>query len=254
VGAPAASPFGALLRQWRGLRGLSQLALAAEAATTTRHLSFLETGRASPSREMVLRLSEALDVPLRERNALLEAAGFASVYRETPFDAVELGPIRRVIALLLEASEPFPSVVVTLGAGPDSVAAPARSAAAISGWIGQTASRAGVASPANSAAAERNSTNRATVRAASRLAEAVSAVEATPVISAATRSGMTVIRSALSQSVPTGWAAATTCVAADPPTAANAAPTAMPANRLATTRTVGDMGDLSAGSPGIGLG
>jgi transcriptional regulator with XRE-family HTH domain len=79
VGEPVASPFGALLRQWRALRGLSQLALASEAATTTRHLSFLETGRASPSREMVLRLAEALDVPLRERNALLDAAGFASI-------------------------------------------------------------------------------------------------------------------------------------------------------------------------------
>ncbi len=78
LGAPAASPFGALLRQWRGLRGLSQLALAGEAATTTRHLSFLETGRASPSREMVLRLAEALDVPLRERNALLEATPSSS--------------------------------------------------------------------------------------------------------------------------------------------------------------------------------
>jgi transcriptional regulator with XRE-family HTH domain len=108
----APSPFGALLRQWRGLRGLSQLALAGEAATTTRHLSFLETGRASPSREMVLRLAEALDVPLRERNALLEAAGFASLYRESALDAAELGPIRRVIALLLEAAEPFPAVVV----------------------------------------------------------------------------------------------------------------------------------------------
>jgi transcriptional regulator with XRE-family HTH domain len=112
MGDSAASPFGALLRGWRRLRGLSQLALAAEAATTTRHLSFLETGRASPSRAMVLRLAEALDVPLRERNALLEAAGFASVYRETALDAEELGAIRRVIALLLEASEPFPSLVV----------------------------------------------------------------------------------------------------------------------------------------------
>jgi transcriptional regulator with XRE-family HTH domain len=101
-----------LLRQWRALRGLSQLGLAAEAATTTRHLSFLETGRTSPSREMVLRLAEALDVPLRERNALLEAAGFASVYRESSLDGAELGAIRRVIALLLEAAEPFPCVVV----------------------------------------------------------------------------------------------------------------------------------------------
>jgi transcriptional regulator with XRE-family HTH domain len=107
-----ASPFGALLREWRRLRGLSQLALAGEAATTTRHLSFLETGRASPSRGMVLRLAEALDVPLRERNALLDAAGFASFYRESTLDAAELGAIRRVIGLLLEASEPFPAFVV----------------------------------------------------------------------------------------------------------------------------------------------
>jgi transcriptional regulator with XRE-family HTH domain len=108
----ASCGFGALLRQWRALRGMSQLALAGEARTTTRHVSFLETGRAMPSREMVIRLAEALDVPLRERNALLEAGGFASLYRQHGLDDAEIGPIRRVIALLLESAEPFPAVAV----------------------------------------------------------------------------------------------------------------------------------------------
>lgn len=115
MGASTPSAFGALLREWRGLRGASQLALALEAGTSTRHLSFLETGRAGPSREMVLRLADALDVPLRERNALLEAAGFASLYRESALEAADLGPIRRVIALMLEAAEPFPAAVVDRG-------------------------------------------------------------------------------------------------------------------------------------------
>jgi transcriptional regulator with XRE-family HTH domain len=106
------SQFGALLREWRALRAMSQLSLAVEASTTPRHVSFLETGRATPSREMVVRLAEALDVPLRERNVLLEAAGFAALYREHGFDDAEIGPIRRVIALLLENAEPFPSVAV----------------------------------------------------------------------------------------------------------------------------------------------
>lgn len=97
------SPVGALLRQWRERRGLSQLALAMQAATTPRHVSFVETGRAQPSREMVLRLAEVLDVPLRERNALLEAAGFASHFRETPLDAPQMGEVRRVLELLLKA-------------------------------------------------------------------------------------------------------------------------------------------------------
>jgi len=108
----ASCRFGALLREWRALRGMSQLALANEASTTTRHVSFLETGRATPSREMVIRLAEALDVPLRERNALLEASGFASLYRQHRIDDAEIGPIRRVLALLLESTEPFPAVAV----------------------------------------------------------------------------------------------------------------------------------------------
>ncbi len=106
------SPFGRLLRQWRGLRGMSQLALATEAGTTTRHLSFVETGRSQPTRQMVLRLAEALDVPLRERNTLLGAAGFASLYRESPLETPALGPIQRMLEFTLERHEPFPAFLV----------------------------------------------------------------------------------------------------------------------------------------------
>lgn len=108
----AGNAFGALLRDWRRLRGTSQLALATEAGTSTRHLSFLETGRARPSREMVVRLSAALDVPLRERNALLGAAGFAPLYRETRLDAPDMEPLRRMLRFLLAAYEPFPAVLI----------------------------------------------------------------------------------------------------------------------------------------------
>src|SRR5262245_29401747 len=81
---------GALLREWRAARRVSQLALALEAGTSTRHLSYVETGKAQPSREMVRRLADALDMPLRERNALLLAAGYAPEYAETRLDAPEL--------------------------------------------------------------------------------------------------------------------------------------------------------------------
>jgi transcriptional regulator with XRE-family HTH domain len=106
------SPFGRLLRQWRSLRGMSQLALALEAGTTTRHLSFVETGRSQPTRQMVLRLAEALDVPLRERNVLLGAAGFASLYRESPLETPTLGPVQRMLDFTLERHEPFPAFLV----------------------------------------------------------------------------------------------------------------------------------------------
>lgn len=108
----AHSPFGRLLREWRALRGLSQLALATEAGVSPRHLSFVETGRSQPSREMVLRLAEALDVPLRERNALLGAAGFAAVYRESALGAPEIQPIERMLAFLLDRYEPFPAYLL----------------------------------------------------------------------------------------------------------------------------------------------
>jgi transcriptional regulator with XRE-family HTH domain len=105
-------PFARLLRHWRRLRGQSQLTLATEADVSTRHLSFLETGRSTPRREMVLRLAIALDVPLRERNALLAAAGFASVYQESDLDAPEMSMLRRMLDFLLEQHSPFPAVLL----------------------------------------------------------------------------------------------------------------------------------------------
>ena len=101
-----------MLREWRAARGLSQLALSIEAGVSARHLSFIETGRATPSREMVLSLAEHLEVPLRDRNALLEAAGFAAVYRETPLDAASMSDVREALRHMLEASEPNPTFVV----------------------------------------------------------------------------------------------------------------------------------------------
>src|SRR6185503_10439943 len=110
--APAHSPFGGLLRHWRTGRGLSQLALATEAGISTRHLSFLETGRAQPSRAMVQLLAGMLDVPLGERNALLVSAGYARVYGDRPLGAPELEPVRRALQFILRQQEPFPALVV----------------------------------------------------------------------------------------------------------------------------------------------
>lgn len=107
-----ASPFGGLLREWRNLRKLSQLELALQAGISQRHLSFLESGRSRPSREMVMGLSETLDVPLRERNALLSAAGFAPLYRERSLQVSEMAPVRRALELTLKHHEPYPAVVV----------------------------------------------------------------------------------------------------------------------------------------------
>ena len=104
--------FGDQLRQWRQRRRLSQLGLAAEADLSTRHLSFVETGRAKPSREMVLRLSDALELPLRSRNAMLVAAGHAPTYPERPFDHVSLAGAREVIQRILDAHMPFPALTV----------------------------------------------------------------------------------------------------------------------------------------------
>ncbi len=99
--------FGALLRHWRGVRHLSQLDLAMEAGVSTRHLSFVETGRAQPSRGMILHLADVLDVPLRERNALLDAA-----FRETSLSDPEMTDIRRVLEFILERHEPFGAVAM----------------------------------------------------------------------------------------------------------------------------------------------
>ena len=91
---------------------MSQLALSTEAGVTPRHVSFVESGRANPSREMVLTLARALDVPLRERNQMLLAAGFAPLYRETGLDAEELGQVRAALDRMLAHHEPFPAVVM----------------------------------------------------------------------------------------------------------------------------------------------
>src|SRR6266849_4455090 len=93
----AESALGPLLRLWRERRRMSQLFLASEAEISSRHLSFIETGRAAPSRAMVLRLDEYLDVPLRERNQLLTAAGFAPVFRERSLDDQSMQPARAAV-------------------------------------------------------------------------------------------------------------------------------------------------------------
>src|SRR5215207_7152336 len=110
--AVATAPIGDQLRHWRTRRRMSQLDLALEAGVSARHLSFLETGRSRPSREMVLRLAEELEVPLRDRNQLLLAAGFAPAYEERPLEAPEMEPVRRAVAQVLTGHEPFPAAVV----------------------------------------------------------------------------------------------------------------------------------------------
>jgi transcriptional regulator with XRE-family HTH domain len=103
---------GARLREWRMRRRLSQLDLACEAEISTRHLSFVETGRAQPSREMVLHLAEQLEVPLRERNELLVAAGFAPVFPERPLDDPALTGARAALELILKGHEPYPALLI----------------------------------------------------------------------------------------------------------------------------------------------
>jgi transcriptional regulator with XRE-family HTH domain len=104
--------FGARVRWWRARRGLSQLDLAGAAGTSQRHVSFLESERAQPSREMVLRLAATLDVPLRQQNALLLAAGYAPAWRESDLTAPELAVVNQALDHMLAQQEPFPAVVV----------------------------------------------------------------------------------------------------------------------------------------------
>jgi len=105
-------PVGALLRQWREHRRLSQLELSIQAEISARHLSFVETGRSTPSREMLLHLADELDLPLRERNRLLLAAGYAPVYPETTMDAPRMSAVRAALRQVLTAHEPYPAVVM----------------------------------------------------------------------------------------------------------------------------------------------
>ncbi|MFE6974999.1 helix-turn-helix domain-containing protein [Streptomyces sp. NPDC057682] len=103
---------GPLLRSWRERRRISQLELALRADSSARHISFIETGRARPSQEMVLRLAEHLDVPVRERNALLVVAGYAPHYAETPLDDPAMGALREGLDRLLQGYDPYPAFVV----------------------------------------------------------------------------------------------------------------------------------------------
>lgn len=105
-------PVGDLLREWRQRRRMSQLDFAVEAEISSKHLSFLETGRSRPSREMVLHLAELLDVPLRERNSLLIAAGFAPMFKEHALNDPELQPARDAVDLVLRGHEPYPAIAV----------------------------------------------------------------------------------------------------------------------------------------------
>jgi transcriptional regulator with XRE-family HTH domain len=107
-----AQSIGDLLRQWRKLRLLSQLELAAQAEISARHLSFIENGRSAPSRDIVLRLAEALGLELRERNQLLLAAGYAPAYHQTSLEAPHMSAIRGMVRQVLAAHEPYPAVVL----------------------------------------------------------------------------------------------------------------------------------------------
>ncbi len=108
----AVTELGSLLRRWRSLRGRSQLDLALEAGLSQRHLSFIESGRSTPGRQKLIDLSEALDVPLRDRNALLLAAGYAPIYADSGWDAPEMRSITRAINRMLRQQEPYPAILM----------------------------------------------------------------------------------------------------------------------------------------------
>lgn len=110
--AVSAAPVGLLLREWRARRRVSQLELSSETGVSTRHLSFVETGRSRPSRDLLMRLAEHLDLPLRERNALLLAAGFAPEYAQTPLSAESMRDVRRSLQALVDAHQPCPAMAV----------------------------------------------------------------------------------------------------------------------------------------------
>jgi transcriptional regulator with XRE-family HTH domain len=108
----ASKNVGDLLREWRQRRRLSQLALACDAEISTRHLSFVETGRAQPSREMILHLSEQMEIPMRERNILLVAAGYAPIFSERSLEDPALATVRKAIDLILEGQKPYPAFAI----------------------------------------------------------------------------------------------------------------------------------------------
>jgi transcriptional regulator with XRE-family HTH domain len=122
---------GALLREWRTRRRLTQLDLALDAGISARHLSFVETGRSKPSPEMVLLLAEQLEVPVRERNQLLLAAGYAPAFPERSFEDPELAPVREALDLILTGHEPYPALVIDRGWNVVAANAPFRALSAL---------------------------------------------------------------------------------------------------------------------------
>jgi transcriptional regulator with XRE-family HTH domain len=104
--------FGMLLKHWRNQRGYSQLDLAVTSQVSQRHISFLESGRAKPSREMVLQLATVLEIPLRQQNLMLTAAGFAPIHAETDLSAPEMTSVRKALDFMLRQQEPYPAIVV----------------------------------------------------------------------------------------------------------------------------------------------
>jgi len=109
---PVQTPLGTLLRQWRDTRGRSQLALSMDMGVSQRHISFVESGRSVPSRALLLGIANALDVPLRDRNALLLAAGYAPMYPEAAWDAAEMRVVHRALERMLKQHEPYPALVM----------------------------------------------------------------------------------------------------------------------------------------------
>ncbi len=104
--------FGTLLKQWRNQRGFSQLDLAVTSQVSQRHISFLESGRAKPSRDMVLQLAAVLEIPLRQQNLMLTVAGFAPIHTQTDLSAPEMTSVRRALDFMLQKQEPYPAFVV----------------------------------------------------------------------------------------------------------------------------------------------
>jgi len=109
---PEPTTLGELLKKWRSMRNLSQLDLAERAETSARHLSFIETGRGRPSKGLLLRLADVLEIPLRARNALLESAGFASCYSETGLSEPEMEQVRKTLEFICRATEPYPVMII----------------------------------------------------------------------------------------------------------------------------------------------
>jgi transcriptional regulator with XRE-family HTH domain len=109
---PPSRGVGAMLRHWRDLRGTSQLELSSHTGFSQRHISFIESGRSSPSRQTLMDIAQALDVPLRDRNSLLLAAGYAPIYSEAPWNAGEMQGVTRALERMLRQHEPFPAVVM----------------------------------------------------------------------------------------------------------------------------------------------